>query len=64
MLESYRGGPRGGGVRHVFAATLDVVIWEDLFEEVTFSISFTQVYNSLKSGSNVYPTKYLVSSKN
>lgn len=51
-------------MRHVFAATLDVVIWEDLFEEVTFSISFTQVYNPLKSGSNVYPTKYLVSSKN
>lgn len=51
-------------MRHVFAATLDGVIWEDLFEEVTFSISFTQVYNPLKSGSNVYPTKYLVSSKN
>lgn len=51
-------------MRHVFAATLDRVIWEDSFEEVTFSISFTQVYNPLKSGSNVYPTKYLVSSKN
>ena len=50
-------------MRHVFAAALDGVIWEDFFEEVTFSISFTQVYNPLKSESNVYPPKYLVSSK-